>query len=331
VLITGAGGSIGSELCRQVCRYSPEAVILYERAESSLYEIELELRENFEYIRIVPRLADILDIRQLKRVFDEERPHVVFHAAAYKHVPMLELNPWEAMRNNVIGTRNVIEAAREFNVGRFVLVSTDKAVRPINVMGASKRIAELLVQAQNGCGLSDTRFITVRFGNVVGSVGSVVPLFKRQIEKGGPVTVTHPEITRYFMTIPEACQLILQAGSMGEGGEIFILEMGIPIRIVDMAEDLIRLSGFEPNVDINIKYIGLRPGEKLREELITDGEGIVKTAHEKIMVLRGQVCEIEKLNHDIEEIMGFVAKEDGEGIKRKLREILPEYAPQEKR
>jgi len=331
VLITGAGGSIGTELCRQVCRYSPEAVILYERAESSLYEIELELKENFEYIRIVPRLADILEIRQLKRIFDEERPHVIFHAAAYKHVPMLELNPWEAMRNNVIGTRNVIEAAKEFKVERFVLVSTDKAVRPVNVMGASKRIAELLVQAQNGCGLSDTRFITVRFGNVVGSVGSVVPLFKRQIEKGGPVTVTHPEITRYFMTIPEACQLILQAGSMGEGGEIFILEMGIPIRIVDMAEDLIRLSGFEPNVDINIKYVGLRPGEKLREELITDGEGIVKTSHEKIMVLRGQACEIERLNHDIEEIMGFVAKEDGEGIKRKLREILPEYAPQEKR
>jgi len=331
VLITGAGGSIGSELCRQVCRYSPEAVILYERAESSLYEIELELKENFEYIRIVPRLADILDIRQLKRAFDEERPHVVFHAAAYKHVPMLELNPWEAMRNNVIGTRNVIEAAREFKVERFVLVSTDKAVRPVNVMGASKRIAELLVQAQNGCGLSDTRFITVRFGNVVGSVGSVVPLFKRQIEKGGPVTVTHPDMTRYFMTIPEACQLILQAGSMGEGGEIFILEMGIPIRIVDMAEDLIRLSGFEPNVDIDIKYVGLRPGEKLREELITDGEGIVKTSHEKIMVLRGQVCKIEKLNQDIEEIMGLAAKEDGEGIKRKLREILPEYAPQEKR
>jgi len=331
VLITGAGGSIGSELCRQVCRYSPEAVILYERAESSLYEIELELKENFEYIRIVPRLADILDIRQLKRAFDEEKPHVIFHAAAYKHVPMLELNPWEAMRNNVIGTRNVIEAAREFKVERFVLVSTDKAVRPVNVMGASKRIAELLVQAQNGCGLSDTRFITVRFGNVVGSVGSVVPLFKRQIEKGGPVTVTHPDMTRYFMTIPEACQLILQAGSMGEGGEIFILEMGIPIRIVDMAEDLIRLSGFEPNVDIDIKYVGLRPGEKLREELITDGEGIVKTSHEKIMVLRGQVCEIEKLNHDIEEIMGFVVKEDGEGIKRKLGEILPEYAPQEKR
>jgi FlaA1/EpsC-like NDP-sugar epimerase len=216
----------------------------------------------------------------------------VLHAAAYKHVPMLELNPWEAIRNNVIGTRNVVEAAKEFKIERFVLVSTDKAVRPANVMGASKRIAELLVQAQNGCGLSDTRFITVRFGNVVGSVGSVVPRFMKQIEKGGPVTVTHPEITRYFMTIPEACQLILQAGSMGEGGEIFILEMGVPIKIVDMAEDLIRLSGFEPHVDIDIKYIGLRPGEKLIEELITDGEGIVETSHEKIMVLRGQPCDI---------------------------------------
>jgi FlaA1/EpsC-like NDP-sugar epimerase len=276
-------------------------------------------------------LADILDLRQLKRVFDEERPHVVFHAAAYKHVPMLELNPWEAVRNNVIGTRNVIESAREFKVERFVLVSTDKAVRPVNVMGASKRIAELLAQAQNGCGLSDTRFITVRFGNVVGSVGSVVPLFKRQIEKGGPVTVTHPDITRYFMTIPEACQLILQAGSMGEGGEIFILEMGVPIKIADMAQDLIRLSGFEPNVDIDIRYVGLRPGEKLMEELITDGEGIVETSHKKIMVLKGQACEIEKLNGSIDEIMELVAKEDGEGIKRKLREVLPEYAPQEKR
>lgn len=331
VLITGAGGSIGSELCRQVCRYSPEAIIFYERAESPLYEIELELKEDYQYVRIVPRLADILDIRQLKMVFDEERPNVVLHAAAYKHVPMLELNPWEAMRNNVIGTRNVIESAREFKVGRFVLVSTDKAVRPVNVMGASKRIAELLVQAQNGRGLSDTSFITVRFGNVVGSVGSVVPLFKKQIEKGGPITVTHPDITRYFMTIPEACQLILQAGSMGEGGEIFILEMGIPIKIADMAEDLIRLSGFEPHVDIDIRYIGLRPGEKLMEELITDGEGIVETSHEKIMVLKGQTCEIEKLNSRIDEIMELVAKEDGEGIKRKLREMLPEYAPQEKR
>ncbi|MFC1868088.1 polysaccharide biosynthesis protein [Thermodesulfobacteriota bacterium] len=328
ILITGAGGSIGSELCRQVCRYSPESVILYERAESPLYEIELELKENFQYVKIVPMLADILDIIQLEMVFEEKKPHVVFHAAAYKHVPMLELNPWEAVSNNVIGTRNVIEIAREFNVERFVLVSTDKAVRPANVMGASKRLAELLVQGQNGCEVSDTKFITVRFGNVVGSVGSVVPLFKRQIEKGGPVTVTDPEITRYFMTIPEASQLILQAGSMGNGGEIFILDMGIPIKIADMAEDLIRLSGFEPHTDIEIKYIGLRPGEKLSEELITEDEGIVETSHEKIMVLRGQACEMDVLNGKLEHITELMIKQDGEGIKTALRDMLPEYAPQ---
>ncbi|MFC1534587.1 polysaccharide biosynthesis protein [Thermodesulfobacteriota bacterium] len=327
ILITGAGGSIGSELCRQLCRYSPESIILYERAESPLYEIELELKENFQYVNIAPKLADILDLMQLEKVFDEERPQVVFHAAAYKHVPMLEMNPWEAISNNVIGTRNVIEIAREFQVERFVLVSTDKAVRPVNVMGASKRLAELLVQAQNGCGLSDTKFITVRFGNVVGSVGSVVPLFKRQIEKGGPVTVTHPEITRYFMTIPEACQLILQAGSMGKGGEIYILDMGVPIKIADMAEDLIRLSGFEPHVDINIKYIGLRPGEKLSEELTTDDEGIDRTSHEKIMIVRGPVCEIDTLNGKLDQIMELIIKQDGEGIRMTLKEMLPEYTP----
>jgi len=328
VLVTGAGGSIGSELCRQVCRYSPESIILFERAESPLYEIELELKENFEYISIVPRLADILDTRQLKKVFDDDKPNVVLHAAAYKHVPMLELHPWEALNNNVIGTRNVIEIAGDSKVEHFVFVSTDKAVRPVNIMGASKRLAELLVQAQNGGGRSETRFMTVRFGNVVGSVGSVVPLFKKQIEKGGPVTVTHPEITRYFMMIPEACQLILQAGSMGVGGEIFILDMGIPIKIADMAEDLIRLSGFEPHVDIDIRYVGLRPGEKLSEELITDGEGIVETSHEKIMVLRGQACEIDELNHGIDKLMELIVKEDGEGIRVALKEMLPEYDPQ---
>jgi FlaA1/EpsC-like NDP-sugar epimerase len=328
VLVTGAGGSIGSELCRQVCRYSPESIILFERAESPLYEIERELKEDFGYVSIVPRLADILDIRQLKKVFDDDKPHVVLHAAAYKHVPMLELHPWEALNNNVIGTRNVIEIAGQSKVEHFVFVSTDKAVRPANIMGASKRLAELLVQAQNGYGRSETRFITVRFGNVVGSVGSVVPLFRKQIEKGGPVTVTHPEITRYFMMIPEACQLILQAGSMGVGGEIFILDMGIPVRIADMAEDLIRLSGFEPHVDIDIRYVGLRPGEKLSEELITDGEGIVETSHEKIMVLRGQAWEIDKLNHRIDRLMGLIVKEDGEGIRTALKEMLPEYVPQ---
>lgn len=328
VLITGAGGSIGSELCRQVCRYTPESIILYERAESPLFEIELELKDNFQYIKIIPRLADILDIQQLKNAFHEERPHVVFHAAAYKHVPMLEIQPWEAMTNNIQGTRNIIEEAKAFQVERFVFVSTDKAVRPVNVMGASKRVAELFVQAQNGCGLSNTQFVTVRFGNVVGSVGSVVPLFRKQIEKGGPVTVTHPEITRYFMTIPEACQLILQASSMGKGGEIFILEMGIPIKIADMAKDLIRLSGFEPDVDVKIEYIGLRLGEKLSEELMTEEEGIVQTSHEKIMVVQGPICDIESINGKVDQLLELAAKQDGEEIKRTLKELLPEYTPQ---
>lgn len=325
VLITGAGGSIGSELCRQICRFSPESIVLYERAESPLYEIELELKDHFQHVKIVSKLADIMDMIQLENVFEEEKPQVVFHAAAYKHVPMLELNPWEAISNNVMGTRNVVEIAREFKAERFVFVSTDKAVRPANVMGASKRLAEQLVQAQNGCDTSKTRFITVRFGNVVGSVGSVVPMFKKQIENGGPVKVTHPDITRYFMTIPEASQLILQAGSMGKGGEIFILDMGTPIKIIDMARDLIRLSGFEPDVDIEIEYIGLRPGEKMYEELITEGEGIVQTSHEKIMVLKGMECDIEILNGNFDQLMELVVKEDGEAIRKYIKEILPEY------
>ena len=325
MLITGAGGSIGSELCRQICRFSPESIVLYERAESPLYEIELELKDHFQHVKIVSKLADIMDMIQLENVFEEEKPQVVFHAAAYKHVPMLELNPWEAISNNVMGTRNVVEIAREFKAERFVFVSTDKAVRPANVMGASKRLAEQLVQAQNGCDTSKTRFITVRFGNVVGSVGSVVPMFKKQIENGGPVKVTHPDITRYFMTIPEASQLILQAGSMGKGGEIFILDMGTPIKIIDMARDLIRLSGFEPDVDIEIEYIGLRPGEKMYEELITEGEGIVQTSHEKIMVLKGMECDIEILNGNFDQLMELVVKEDGEAIRKYIKEILPEY------
>jgi FlaA1/EpsC-like NDP-sugar epimerase len=224
----------------------------------------------------------------------------------------------------------VIEAVNISKVERFVFVSTDKAVRPANVMGASKRVTELIIQAQNGCNLSDTKYITVRFGNVVGSVGSVIPLFKRQIEKGGPVTVTHPEITRFFMTIPEACQLILQAGSMGNGGEIFILDMGVPIKIADMAEDLIRLSGFEPYRDIDIKFIGLRPGEKLYEELITVGEGIVNTSHEKIMVLKGTPCDMSILNGRLERMKSLMEKQDGDGIRRALKEILPEYMEQER-
>ena len=325
VLVTGAGGSIGSELCRQICRFQPEKVILFERAESPLHAIELELKQSFKNIKIVPVLADIQDKNQLNKAFEGHQPHIVFHSAAYKHVPMLEIQPWKAIDNNVIGTKNLIEVSVEYNVERFVFVSTDKAVRPANVMGASKRLAETLVQGQNGCGLSQTRFMIVRFGNVVGSVGSVVPLFKKQIQRGDPVTVTHPDVTRFFMTIPEACQLILQAGSMGKGGEIFILDMGTPIKIDDMARDLIRLSGFEPDVDIKIEYIGLRPGEKLYEELITEGENIVPTRHEKIMVLKGIECDLELLNGKIDELTHLAQGQKGDQIKSKLRDIIPEY------
>ncbi len=329
VMVTGAGGSIGSELCRQICRYRPDKILLYERAESPLYEIELELKQAFEDVKIVPLLADIQNRCQLEKAFETFRPHTVFHAAAYKHVPMLELQPWKAIENNILGTHNLVDAANRFEVERFVFVSTDKAVRPANVMGASKRVVEVLIQNQNICGFSKTRFMTVRFGNVVGSVGSVVPLFKKQIEKGGPVTVTHPDITRYFMTVPEACQLILQSGAMGQGGEIFLLDMGTPIRIDDMARDLIRLSGFEPDVDIKIKYIGLRPGEKLYEELITEGEGIMPTSHHKIMVLKGTECNLQVLNHRIIELADLASNQATEPIKEKLKQILPEYRPAE--
>jgi len=327
VLVTGAGGSIGSELCRQICRFDPSCLILYERAESPLYEIDLELRTDYPEAKVVPILGDIRDRSQLSRALSGYRPQVVFHAAAYKHVPMMELQPWKAVRNNILGTRNVMDMSRDHGVERFVLVSTDKAVRPANVMGASKRVAELLVQNQNGCNLGETRFITVRFGNVVGSVGSVVPLFKKQIERGGPVTVTHPEVTRYFMTIPEACQLILQAGAMGEGGEIFILDMGTPVKIVDMARDLIRLSGFEPEKDIKIEFVGLRPGEKLFEELITSGEGIVPTSHEKILVLRGKTCDQDRLNAVIADLAELAHEQNAMGIRAKLREIVEDYTP----
>ena len=327
VLVTGAGGSIGSELCRQICRFRPESVILFERAESSLYEIDMELRKNFPYIKVISVLGDIRDRTQLSHVFSDNKPKVVFHAAAYKHVPIMELQPWKAIKNNIIGTRNMILISKEYSIERFVFVSTDKAVRPANIMGASKRMAELLTQCQNGNGISNTSFMTGRFGNVLGSVGSVVPLFRKQIEKGGPVTVTHPDVTRYFMTIPESCQLILQAGAMGEGGEIFFLDMGTPIKIDDMARDLIRLSGFEPGVDIKIEYTGLRPGEKLYEELITEGEGIVPTSHEKIMVLKGKVCDQTFLDGKIDELRSLAHQQDAEGIRSLLKEIVPEYNP----
>jgi FlaA1/EpsC-like NDP-sugar epimerase len=323
VLVTGAGGSIGTGLCRQICRFSPERIILLERAESPLYEIDLELRKNFTQVEVVPMLADIQDKVELAAVFSRFQPEIVFHAAAYKHVPMLEGHPWKAVENNVFGTLNLVEAVRNSGCERFVFVSTDKAVNPANVMGTSKRICELLVQ--NVRTDSATRFITVRFGNVIGSVGSVIPLFKKQIQEGGPVTVTHPDMIRYFMLIPEACQLILQAGAMGKGGEIFILEMGEPVKIDQMARDLIRFSGFEPDVDIKIVYTGLRPGEKLYEELMTDLEGVVPTNHKKIRVLNSHTGDVSLLASKLETLKTAAENRDSDQVRKLLHQIVPEY------
>lgn len=330
ILITGAGGSIGSELCRQIARYNPGSLIMCDRTEKNLYDIEMDMWRNFSYIRYIPVLGDIRHKGEIKAIFEKYRPEVVFHAAAYKHVPMLEINPWEAIYNNILGSKNVIEVACDSGIERFVLVSTDKAVNPTNVMGASKRVTELLVQTHANPGL--TRFMAVRFGNVVGSSGSVIPLFKRQIEQGGPVTVTHPEVTRYFMTIPEAVQLILQAGTMGKGAEVFILDMGTPVKIVDMARDLIKLSGLEPEKDIDIEFIGLRPGEKLYEELVVVGEEVAPTGHDKILVLKQNGSGLltkNDLEKSIQELVKLADARDAAGIKQKLREIVPEYTPQE--
>ncbi|WP_319409908.1 nucleoside-diphosphate sugar epimerase/dehydratase [uncultured Desulfosarcina sp.] len=328
VLVTGAGGSIGSELCRQICRFNPRSILLFERAESPLYSIELELKNSFADIKVNPILGDILDIQQVDATFTHFSPQVVFHAAAYKHVPMLEIQPWKAVENNIKGTANLLDFSVRHHVERFVFVSTDKAVRPTNVMGASKRVAERLIQCQPNLNDVHTRFSIVRFGNVLGSIGSVVPLFRKQIEQGGPVTVTHPEVTRYFMTIPEACQLILQAGALGKDQvNIYVLDMGSPIKIVDMAKDLIRLSGFEPGRDIQIEFVGLRPGEKLYEELITEGEGIVPTSHKKIMALHGESCGLQQLNGTIEALLQSSKVQDDKRIKLLLKKIVKDYRP----
>jgi FlaA1/EpsC-like NDP-sugar epimerase len=335
ILITGCGGSIGSELCRQVIKYQPHSLILVDASEANLFHIQMELQYELYYQNCTTILGHVQDRQLMMSVFQKFRPQVVFHAAAYKHVPMLEKNPWEAVTNNIVGSRAVMELAVEYGVKHFVLVSTDKAVKPTNVMGASKRVAELLLQSFQG---NSTKFVAVRFGNVVGSSGSVIPLFRRQIEQGGPVTVTHPDVNRYFMTIPEAAQMIIQAGAMGEGGEVFILRMGTPVKILDMARDLIRLSGKEPDKDIKIVFTGLREGEKLYEELITVGEGIGPTKHEKIMVLRSDgfsnslksPAELQDwLNSEIKQLYELSLRHDSQAIKRKLQEIVPEYSPQE--
>jgi len=335
VLVSGCGGSIGAELCRQIVRFGPQMLILLDASEANLFHVEMELHGELGGDRCRAVLGRVQDEKLMASVFQTYRPQVVFHAAAYKHVPMLEKNPWEAVFNNIIGSRILMEMARRHEAERFVLVSTDKAVRPTNVMGASKRVTELLLHALQGSG---TRFMAVRFGNVVGSSGSVIPVFRNQIEQGGPVTVTHPEVRRFFMTIPEAAQLILQAGGMGRGGEIFILKMGTPVKIVDMARDLIRLSGREPDRDVKIAFTGLRDGEKLYEELITVGEGIVPTKHEKIMVLRndnqtglaasGQALSA-LLDAQLAQLYAAADRFDAPAVKQKLREIVPEYTPQD--
>jgi FlaA1/EpsC-like NDP-sugar epimerase len=335
ILITGCGGSIGSELCRQVVKYQPRNIILLDASELNLFNIQMEM-QNENYCRYCEAiLGQVQDETLMNNVFEKYKPEVVFHAAAYKHVPMLEKNPWQAVSNNITGSRMAMEMAIKHHVERFVLVSTDKAVRPTNVMGASKRVTELIMQSLQGNG---TKLMAVRFGNVVGSSGSVIPLFLRQIEHGGPVTVTHPEVNRFFMTILEASQMILQAGMMGEGGEIFILRMGTPVKIVDMARDLIHLSGKEPDVDIKIVFTGLREGEKLYEELIAVGEDILPTGHEKVMVLRSdQLFNGTKdlkesrsmLEKEIDALVIEAARHDGKAIKKKLKVIVPEYMPQE--
>lgn len=326
ILVTGAGGSIGSEMVRQICRYGPQGLALLECSEFNLFQMEMECLQYFEAIPIKSYLSDIKDKKAMHNVFSDFRPEVVFHAAAYKHVPLQELNPRETVYNNIIGTRNLAETAKLFGVERFVLVSTDKAVRPTNIMGATKRVAEMYLECMNGD--TKTRFMAVRFGNVLGSSGSVIPIFQKQIAQGRPVTVTHPDVTRYFMSIPEAAQLILQASVMGTGGEIFILDMGKPIKIVDMARDLIRLHGFEPDRDIPIRYIGLRPGEKLYEELMTEGEGIVATTHENIRVIRGNHYDFRQLNGLIDDLVETADTYNDSAIKDKLKKIVPEYTPQ---
>lgn len=322
VMVTGAGGSIGTELCRQLARLDPGELILLENSEFNLYAVELELGRDFSDLQLHTRLCDVRDSGAVEQVFARYRPEVVFHAAAYKHVPMLEHQVREAVRNNVLGTRVVAEAADRHGCSEFVLISTDKAVNPANVMGTTKRVAEIF--CQNLDARSNTRFITVRFGNVLGSAGSVVPLFRNQIEAGGPVTVTHPEIERYFMTIPEACQLIMQASVMGKGGEIYVLDMGEPVKIRYLAEQMIRLSGREPGVDIEIVYTGLRPGEKLYEELFHEHESLTGTGHEKILLAKYRQVEWTELTNILDEMTDACSRHDDEVLRRLLLRLVPE-------
>lgn len=323
ILVTGAAGSIGSEICRQVANFDPAQLILFENAETPLFHLENELREKFPRLSLLPSLSDIRDMERVSAVFSRYKPQVVFHAAAYKHVPMSEVNPVEVVKNNVFGTRNIVDASLAGGVEHFVLISTDKAVNPTNIMGATKRVAELYVQNLPRSG--ETKAVTVRFGNVLGSHGSVIPTFREQILRGGPVTVTHPEITRFFMTIPEAVQLVLQAGCMGQGGEIFLLDMGDPVKIVCLAEEMIRLSGRKPYEEIEIVFTGLRPGEKLYEELLISGEGVKATRHEKIRILEAACFSEQWLRDETALLLQATHEADVERVVALLKELVPEY------
>ncbi len=324
ILITGAGGSIGSELCRQLAEQKPKKLLIFEHSEFNLYQIKQELRTYHPGLVWKGILGDVKDVEHINWLFKTFKPQVVFHAAAYKHVPILESNPVQGVMNNVFGTKVVADASVRYKAECFVLVSTDKAVHPANVMGTTKRIAELY--CQNLAARSDTRFITTRFGNVLDSAGSVVPLFRKQIHEGGPVTVTHPEITRYFMTIPESVRLILQAGAMGEGGEIFVLDMGKPILIRELAEQMIRLSGRVPGRDIKIVYTGLRPGEKLHEQLFHEKEGLKGTDHPKLMLAESRQVDWHTLLQELDELFASALERDIKALFQHLKNIVPEYS-----
>ena len=325
VLVTGGGGSIGSELCRQIVKYDPKRLVILDIYENNLYDIEMELRAEYPKLNLDAIVASVRDKARLNNVFETYKPEIVFHAAAHKHVPLMEKSPLEAIKNNVFGTYNVVNCADEHGAEKFVLISTDKAVNPTNIMGASKRVCEMIVQAKNK--VSKTEYAAVRFGNVLGSNGSVIPLFKKQIERGGPVTVTHKDITRFFMTIPEAVQLILQAVTYAKGGEIFVLDMGEPVKIYDLAVSLIKLLGYEPNVDIPIEITGLRPGEKLYEEILMSEEGLTSTKHNKIFITEPMSITMEELEEKLEKLKELLKleKDENSEVKKYIKEIVPTF------
>ena len=323
VLVTGGGGSIGSELCRQISKFNPKQLIIFDIYENNAYEIQNELIRTYPELDLVTLIGSVRDRKRLAQVYSKYKPKVVFHAAAHKHVPLMEVSPEEAIKNNVVGTFNTAEFANNFGVEKFVLISTDKAVNPTNIMGATKRMCEMIVQAFNK--VSDTEYVAVRFGNVLGSNGSVIPLFKKQIAAGGPVTLTHKDITRYFMTIPEASQLVLQAGAYAKGGEIFVLDMGKPVKIYDLAENLIKLSGYEPHKDIKIEITGLRPGEKLYEELLMNEEGLTETKHKKIFIGKPGDFEIDDIARKTEELLKYATRGSKVKLKEQLKRVVDTF------